>query len=57
MADITYCLNPDCPFKDCERHSDKAPVGVPVSSAYLDRTCRRYMKWLLYEIERGHDNG
>ena len=52
--DITYCLNPDCPFTDCMRHSDNAPSGVPVSMAWLDGTCRRYIGWLV-DIEKEVD--
>ena len=51
MADITYCLNTCCPFEDCERHTNNAPRNVPVSMAYLDGTCRRYIAFLLEEIE------
>ena len=52
MDDFRYCLNPDCPFEDCKAHYKNAPSGVPVLCSYLDKTCRRYISWLLYEIER-----
>ena len=57
MSDITYCLNPDCPFKDCERHSDNAPRGVVVSLSYMAGTCRRYIGYLVDKVERGDTNG
>lgn len=57
MDDTRYCLNPDCPFEDCKAHYKNAPSGVPVLCSYLDKTCRRYISWLLYEIERSGGNG
>ena len=57
MADITYCVTPECPFKDCERHCDNAPRGVPVSIAHMAGTCRRYIGYLVEEIERSKSNG
>lgn len=50
--DITYCLNWQCPFTDCERHSVNAPRGVPVSCAYLDGTCRRYIEYVVEEVSK-----
>ena len=52
MADITYCINPDCPFTDCERHCDNAPRGVPVSMAHMAGTCRDYIAYVIEEVER-----
>ena len=46
MADITYCANSECPFKDCMRHITKATGMFNVSVASLDGTCRRYIRWL-----------
>ena len=51
MADITYCMNSCCPFKDCERHIKNAPLKVVVSMAWLDGTCRRYIGWLVENTE------
>ena len=52
MADITYCMNKDCPFKDCERHLTNAPLNMPVSMAWIDGTCRRYIGWVYDELKR-----
>lgn len=52
MADITYCMNKNCPHKDCMRHLVQAPLNTPVSMAWLDRGCRRYIGGLVDEIER-----
>ena len=57
MADITYCANILCPFLDCERHGDKAPRNVPVSMAWLDGTCRRYIGWLVDMEKEADGNG
>ena len=57
MGDITYCANKDCPFSDCNRHLDNAPRNGMVTMAWLDRTCRDYIGWLVYKIERGDKNG
>lgn len=46
MADITYCSNTLCPFKDCERHFKHAPRHGIVSLAALYTICRRYITWL-----------
>ena len=54
MADITYCFNGNCPFTDCERHITNAPKCEPLSFAWLDATCRRYMAWL---VEGGDTDG
>lgn len=55
MADITYCVNPDCPFTDCERHCDHAPRGVPVSMAGLYKICRRYIGYLVDKAKEAGD--
>jgi hypothetical protein len=57
MADITYCINPNCPFTDCERH----PLQLEgkkgeFSFAALDGVCRRYIGYLI-EINEEKDNG
>ena len=51
MADITYCANSKCPFKDCLRHISKAGM-FNVSVAPLDGTCRRYIRWLVETMKR-----
>ena len=55
--DITYCLNWQCPFTDCERHGVNAPRDVPVSCAYLDGTCRRYIEHVLEEVQKDGEAG
>ena len=51
-ADITYCINADCPFKDCDRHLCRLQrKDGKVSIAALDGTCRRYLSYLLEVIE------
>lgn len=60
MADITYCINSLCPFKDCERHPSKISKAAMngkgyVSVANYDGVCRRYISHLVEE--RGIDNG
>lgn len=57
MADITYCMNSCCPFKDCERHIKNAPQKGLVSMAWLDSTCRRYIGWLVDKAKGGDGNG
>lgn len=49
MADITYCINAECPFKDCERHLRRAKSRF-VSVANYDGVCRRYIGHLLNEL-------
>ena len=58
MADITYCINGQCPFKDCERHPSKiskaAIQGAEyVSVANFDGVCRRYISNLVDEQKEG----
>ena len=51
--DMTYCVNAECPFKDCERHSchiDKKWQFV--SLAAFDGVCRRYIDYL---VEVAHE--
>ena len=52
MADITYCMAPECPFKDCECHCEnlRTQTGV-VSIAYRAGTCRRYIGWLVNQVK------
>lgn len=57
MADITYCINKQCPFKDCERHlcHCKKKKGL-ISVAALDSVCRRYLAYLV-DLAEGKNNG
>ena len=56
MADITYCINGSCPFKDCERHSSRVDLSKIddagyVSVANFDGVCKRYLSYLLQLLE------
>ena len=56
MGDVTYCINPACPFTDCNLHCshlDKAK-GV-FTFVFLADKCERYIDYL-NEI-REKDNG
>lgn len=60
MADITYCINASCPFKDCDRHSSKIEEAAIngkgyVSVANYDGVCRRYISYPADEAKRGAD--
>ena len=62
MADITYCINKQCPFKECERHLSKISEACIngrgyVSVANLDGVCRKYIAYLADEAERGESDG
>lgn len=57
MADITYCINVSCPFKDCDRHPLRLKgTKCEGSFAALDGTCRRYLAYLVDILEE-KDNG
>ena len=57
MADITYCINVSCPFKDCDKHPlQLRGTKCEVSFAALDGTCRRYLGYLVETLEE-KDNG
>lgn len=49
---MEYCINRACPFKDCENHMSHAPRGFAVTVCDYDKTCRRYIGWLVDEEER-----
>ena len=62
MADITYCVNSACPFKDCERHSSKISDACIkgkgyVSVANFDGVCRRYISHIVDEITSTQQKG
>ena len=53
--DITFCCNKKCPFKDCERHLSQVKQPAPkgyISVANFDGVCRRYIGWLVNEVEK-----
>lgn len=56
MADITYCINAKCPFKDCERHLRRAKSRI-VSVANFDGVCRRYIDHLMDELRKDERGG
>lgn len=48
---MTYCINKDCPFKDCETH----PLQLEGQHgerwfANLDSVCKRYIQYLYKEV-------
>lgn len=56
MADITYCTNTNCPFKECERYLDKVKTSKAaicgrgyVSVSDFSGVCRDYI-WYLVEL-------
>jgi hypothetical protein len=55
MADITYCINEQCPFKKCERHLSKVAKTQKqyVSVANFDGICRKYIGYLVHLAEMG----
>lgn len=51
-TDITYCFNPDCPFKNCERHFSKLEGKTGIASfANFGGVCREYLNHLLEGVE------
>ena len=52
MADITYCINSDCPFKKCDRHFCRLHnKSGKVSIADFSGTCREYIDYLVTKVE------
>lgn len=60
MADITYCVpHAPCPFTDCVRHYSKIKELQKqgqkyVSIADLAPTCRRYIGYIVEEVDNGN---
>ena len=57
MADITYCLNSNCPFTDCEKHCSKIKEAASNGKGYVsvsnfDGMCRRYIGYLVEHESR-----
>lgn len=51
--DMTYCSVSECPFVDCERHIKQInTIGIFISTACFAGTCRRYIAWLVDEVEK-----
>lgn len=49
---MTYCINSECPFRDCEKHLSKSRSKGKVYVANYYSTCRRYITWVLKEVEK-----
>lgn len=45
-----FCVNRDCPFRDCFYHITHAPKKKIVTFRSMDGTCRRYIRWLVKEM-------
>ena len=48
---MTYCINRRCPFTDCKKHLSKCRGTGKVTVANFYRVCRRYITWVLKEVE------
>ena len=48
---MTYCINSECPFRDCEKHLSKSKSKGKVYVANFDGICKRYITWVLKECE------
>lgn len=48
MNNKTYCINKDCPFKDCDKHLSQLKIkeGM-VNVANFDGVCDRYLFYIL----------
>ena len=58
MLDRTYCINTECPFKDCDRHLSKIQSGTGyVSIANFDGVCERYIGYLVDELNEENVKG
>lgn len=46
--DTAYCINKDCPYKDCDRHIShlEGKTGT-YTFANLDGVCKRYIRYLM----------
>lgn len=51
---MTYCVNRECPFEDCEKHLWNVKTVREMYEVYVadfDKTCRRYISWLAEEVQ------
>lgn len=51
---MTYCVNRECTFEDCENHLKNVKGEREMFWVYLadfDATCRRYIAWLAEEVQ------
>jgi len=53
MTDVTWCMSPDCPSKECLIHVRNCKEKGLVSMADFSETCRFYIGWILSQIEDG----
>lgn len=55
MDDKIYCVNEKCPYKDCNRSiltlKDYPDKRKTVNTANLGGICRRYVYWVIKELE------
>ena len=51
-AGMTYCINSECPFKDCEKHISKSRSKDKVYVANFDGICKRYIAYVLKEVNK-----
>lgn len=52
---MTYCVNRECPFEDCEKHLWNVKTVREMYEVYVadfDKTCRRYISWLAEEVQK-----
>lgn len=57
MKEKTYCINNDCPFKDCDKHLSQSKIkkGI-IKVANFDGVCKRYLSYLLeVAMKEGED--
>ena len=48
---MTYCINSECPFRDCEKHLSKSRSKGKVYVANFDGICKRYITCMLKECK------
>ena len=49
---MTYCINSECPFRDCEKHLSKSKSKGKVYVANFDGICKRYIAYVLEEVNK-----
>ena len=52
---MVYCLNKDCPFRDCENHVSKCKVGFTYTFVDFAGVCRRYITYRVEEVTKMKD--
>ena len=55
MDDMIYCVNADCPHKDCNRSANQFESDPDkrrmINTANLGGICRRYVYWVASKAE------